>query len=259
MDETHPVLAREREYHERLYAGFAQQHFARPAVRALRAHMAARILEVTGARPQARMLSLGCGIGDTELLLGPACAELVGIDLAPSAIRQAQEDAARAGFQNLKFLEGSLESSALEPESFDVIFAIFFLHHLPEPVLDALPGRVSGLLRPGGCFYSLDPSRYRLTGAIGSIVVPHLMRKYQSPDERQLDRRQTGALFAKAGFEVRSGFYDFVSSPLAGLFPGWRWGYQLARGLDDVLVHTPLLARLGSNFEITARKLPRSL
>jgi len=257
MDETHPVLARERAYHERLYAGFAQRHFARPAVRALRANMAARILEVTGASPQARVLSLGCGIGDTELLLAPAVGELVGIDLAPSAIRQAQEGAAQAGFRNMKFIEGSIESASLEPASFSVIFAIFFLHHLPEFVLDDLPRRVAGLLRPGGCFYSLDPSRYRLTGAIGSIVVPHLMRKYQSPDERQLDRRETAALFQQAGFTVHSGFYDFVSSPLAGLFPGWRWGYRNARRLDDVLVRTPLLSRLGSNFEIIARKPPR--
>ena len=83
------------------------------------------------------------------------------------------------------------------------------------------------------------------------------MRKYQSPDERQLDRAETASLFSRAGFEVRSGFYDFVSSPLAGLAPGWRLGYGMARRLDDVLVRTPLLARLGSNFEIIARKPPR--
>ena len=38
------VLERELEYHEKLYSGFAQQHFARPAVRALRAHMVATLL-----------------------------------------------------------------------------------------------------------------------------------------------------------------------------------------------------------------------
>ena len=65
------------------------------------------------------------------------------------------------------------------------------------------------------------------------------------------------ALFSRAGFEVQSGFYDFVSSPLAGLAPDWRIGYALARRLDDVLVRTPLLSQLGSNFEIIARKPPR--
>ena len=257
MDDIKPVLAREVEYHERLYAGFAQQHFARPAVRALRAHMVEHILAITHTAKTARVLSLGCGIGDTEVLLAPFVTELVGIDLAPSAIRQARQDAVRAGAANLRFIEGSLETAALDPESFDLIFAIFFLHHLPQALLERLPRSVYSLLRPRGRFYSLDPSRHRLAGAIGSIVVPGLMRKYQSPDERQLDREETALLFSRAEFTVRSGFYDFVSSPLAGLAPGWRAGYQVARRLDNILVRAPLLSKLGSNFEIIARRPPR--
>src|SRR5215470_10588765 len=102
-----PILARELEYHERLYAGFAQSHFARPAVRALRAHMVAHILRLTGIGPDARVLSLGCGIGDTELLLAPHVRELVGIDLSPAAIRQARADAERARVSNVRYFEGA--------------------------------------------------------------------------------------------------------------------------------------------------------
>ena len=65
------VRRRELDYHEKLYSGFAQEHFARPAVRALRADIVQRILSVTGADQTSRVLSLGCGIGDTELLLAP--------------------------------------------------------------------------------------------------------------------------------------------------------------------------------------------
>ena len=61
-----PVRSRELEYHDRLYSGFAQEHFSRPAVRALRQHLVRHILR---AIPTGRVLSLGCGIGDTELLL----------------------------------------------------------------------------------------------------------------------------------------------------------------------------------------------
>ena len=106
-DDIAPVLARELEYHERLYAGFAQSHFARSAVRALRTHMVAHILRLTGIGRDARVLSLGCGIGDTELLLAPHVRELVGVDLSPSAIRQARADAARAGLENVRFIEGT--------------------------------------------------------------------------------------------------------------------------------------------------------
>ena len=254
MQDEQSVLSREIEYHERLYAGFAQKHFARPAVRALRGHMVQRILRVTGAPENARVLSLGCGIGDTELLLAPHVAEIVGLDLAPSAIRQAREDAASAGCRNLRYIEGTLDSAGFTTGSFDLIIAIFFLHHVPDAMLAGLPGQVRELLSPAGCFYSLDPSRRRLSGAIGSLLIPKLMRKYQSPDERELDAGSTAGLFAHAGFDTRTEFYDFVSSPLAGLLPGWEMGYRMARRLDDIIVRVPLLGRLGSNFEVIARK-----
>lgn len=252
-DDISPVLARELEYHERLYSGFAQSHFARPAVRALRAHMVAHIRYLTGLGRDARVLSLGCGIGDTELLLAPHVRELVGIDLSPTAIRQARADADRAGLSNVRFLEGADPPA----ESFDLVIGIFFLHHLPDPLLTAMPGRIHALLAPGGQFYCLDPSRQRLSGAIGSLLIPKLMKKYQSPDERELDGREVTALFAKAGFECRGGLYDFVSSPLAGLFPGWRSGYACARRLDDLLIRLPGIRSLGSNFELIARR-PRA-
>ena len=242
------VLERELAYHEKLYSGFAQSHFARPAVRALRQHMVGRILSLTGAGPQSRVLSLGCGIGDTELLLAPHVAEVVGVDLSPSAVRQAQEDAASLGIANARFQQGSTAAGR-----FDVVMAIFFLHHLADGDLADLPKAVKALLATGGVFYSLDPSRRRASGALGRLLVPGLMKRYQSPDERELEPESTAALFREAGLDTRVEMYDFGSSPLAGLFPGWRAGYRMARRLDNVILRAPFLRRLGSNFELIAR------
>ena len=72
-------------------------------------------------------------------------------------------------------------------------------------------------------------------------------------DERELDAESTAALFRKAGWETRVAMYDFGSSPLAGLFPGWGAGYRLARKVDDVVLRVPGMKRLGSNFEVIAR------
>ena len=242
------VLRRELEYHEKLYSGFAQSHFARPAVRALRRHMVGRILKMTGAGPKSRVLSLGCGIGDTELLLAGHVAEVVGVDLSPAAVRQAQADAARLGIANVRFHEGSDV-----PGRFDAVIAIFFLHHLADAELADLPRGLKATLADGGVFYSLDPSRQRLSGAVGRLLIPRLMKRYQSPDERELDPQATGALFRRAGMDARVETYDFGSSPVAGLFPGWRGGYELARRLDDGILRVPLLRRYGSNFEVIAR------
>ena len=241
------ALERELAYHEKLYSGFAQQHFAKAAVRELRAHMVRRILEVTGAGKTSRVLSLGCGIGDTELLLAPHVGEVLGIDLAPSAIRQARADAQRLGIVNASFEEGTGAGGR-----YDTVIAIFFLHHLPDQDLAALPSRVKTLLEPGGVFYSLDPSRHRLSGAVGRRLIPKLMKRYQTEDERELDPEATGQLFRREGFETRVAMYDFGSSPLAGLFPNWAAGYRMARRVDDGLLKWARLRGMGSNFEIVA-------
>ena len=242
------VQQRELAYHEKLYSGFAQSHFARPAVRALRRHMVARILKLTGAGPASRVLSMGCGIGDTELLLAPHVAEVVGVDLSPAAIRQARSDAEKLGIRNARFEEGTGANGR-----FDVVIAIFFLHHLPDEELDQLPSLLKSTLNPGGVFYSLDPSRDRLSGVVGRLLIPKLMKKYQTADERELEAEATAERFRRAGFDTRVEMYDFGSSPLAGLFPGWSSGYEVARRIDDVLLKAELLRRRGSNFEVVAR------
>ena len=243
------ALDRELAYHEKLYSGFAQQHFAKPAVRAMRTHLVGRILELTGAGRNSRVLSLGCGIGDTELLLAPHVGEVVGIDLSPAAIRQAREDAAQLGIGNARFEQGTAASGR-----FDTVIAIFFLHHLPDAELAALPEQLHGLLADGGSFYSLDPSRHRLSGVVGRLLIPGMMKRYQTEDERELDPAATAELFRGAGFETKESIYDFGSSPLAGLFPSWAGGYRLARKADDWLLRTAMLRYRGSNFEIAAKR-----
>ena len=70
------------------------------------------------------------------------------------------------------------------------------------------------------------------------------MRKYQSPDERELDGKQVKNLFNDAGFECRTEFYDYISTPLAGLFPAWRSVYAAARWADEILIRIPVLREM---------------
>jgi cyclopropane fatty-acyl-phospholipid synthase-like methyltransferase len=253
-DDLSAVLERERAYHERLYSGKAQERFAQPAVREFRAHLCEHILRATGLGAGARVLSIGCGIGDTEIAMAPRVKSITGVDLSPSGIREARAAAQAASVRNATFLEGTLDTANLAPDSFDLVIAIFLLHHVPDAPLSALPRQVARLLAPGGWFYSVDPSRMRLSGAVGSILIPWIMKQHQSPDERELDARAVTPLFEAEGFECRSGFYDFVSTPLAGLFTSWRAGYRAARRLDDLLIRVPGLRKVSSNFEIIARR-----
>jgi cyclopropane fatty-acyl-phospholipid synthase-like methyltransferase len=252
MKEDRGVVQNELEYHEKLYSGFAQSHFARPAVRALRRHMVDRIVRVAGLHADSRVLSFGCGIGDTELLLAERVKEVIGVDLSPIAIRSANLEARKLGIKNARFLESDIPVAT--EGAFDAVIAIFTLHHLPEQSLAALPAQVFELLNPGGILYSLDPSKRRLSGAVGRLLIPGLMKKYQSPDERELVPEDTAELFRRVGYQTRCRMYDFASSPLAGLFPGWRLGYRIARAADNLILLLPLLKHLGSNFEIVAKR-----
>jgi len=248
------VVESEREYYENLYSGFAQRHFAKAAVVAFRKHLVRRILRLTGANLESRVLSVGSGTGDTELLLAPHVCSVLGIDISPRGVEHAASTAEAQGVTNASFRVTELDDPALAPESFDVIVAVFFLHHMPDRIDNDLPRRFHQLLRPGGVFYALDPSYYRLSGMVGKILFPALMKKYQTEGEEPLKPESTWQAFARAGFNVRGSYYDFISTPLAGLLPSWKVGYGVSRFLDQALVRIPGVRLLSSNFEVLARK-----
>ncbi len=246
------MVESEREYYENLYSGFAQQHFAKAAVVAFRKHLVRRILRLTGANRDSRVLSVGSGTGDTELLLAPHVGSVLGIDISPRGVEHAASAAKAQGVANASFVVSELDDPALAPESFDAIIAVFFLHHLPDRIDTDLPRRFHQLLRPGGVFYALDPSYYRLSGMVGKILFPALMKKYQTAGEEPLKPERTWQAFARAGFAVQGSYYDFISTPLAGLLPSWERGYSITRFLDDALVRAPGVRLLSSNFEVLA-------
>jgi len=248
------VLERELAYYENLYSTYGPGLFAQPGVVLFRRYLVRRILRATGVGAESRVLSIGCGIGDTELLLAPRVAHVAGVDLSPAAIAEARRAASACNVSNVQFVAGAWQTAALGEEPFDAVIAIFFLHHLPDRDLTAYPLQLARLLRPGGVFYALDPSARRLSGFLGQLLVPKLMRKYQTHDERQLLPLATAAPFRAAGFETATRWFDFASTPLAGLFPSWAAGYRIARVLDEALTRTPLVRQLSSNFELIARK-----
>lgn len=248
------VEQRELAYYENLYSGDGAGHFSKPAVVAFREYLVARMVRVTRLTPSARVLSIGCGVGDTELLLAQRVAHVTGIDLSPTAVRQARCAAELKSVRNVRFLTGSWQELSLNGETFDAVIAIFFLHHLPDAELAAFPRQVSPLLRRTGRFYALEPSARRLSGFLGKLLVPGLMKKYQTEDERQLQPGSTAMLFRQAGFQSFTRWFDFCSTPLAGLFPSWRSGYRVARILDGALTTAPGLRALSSNFELFAQR-----
>jgi len=107
-----------------------------------------------------RFLEMGCGAGPNLLWLAQKGIIVSGVDVAPTALRLAQETLERNGFgkQIGTLLEASVTSVPLPDASFDGIIESCVFQHLARADREAAFREVGRLLKPGGVFvgYMLD-------------------------------------------------------------------------------------------------------
>ena len=97
-----------------------------------------------------RLLDIGCGPGSITLGLAEKVApgEVVGVDLQPSQVAQAQALSAARGVKNVRFEVADVYLLPFSDGSVDAVFAHVVLMHQREPV-GALQ-EMRRVLRPGG-------------------------------------------------------------------------------------------------------------
>ena len=97
-----------------------------------------------------RLLDLGSGPGSITLGLAEKVSpgEVVGVDLQPSQVEQAQALSAARGVKNVRFEVADVYRLPFPDGSFDAVFAHVVLMHLSEPVRSLAEMR--RVLRPGG-------------------------------------------------------------------------------------------------------------
>lgn len=115
--------------------------------------------------------------------------ELVGIDIAPGAIGQAQERARKEGLDNIQYRVSDINREELPAEKYDIIWANGALHHIRD--LDEVTGRLSAALKPGGILVSneyVGPDYQQLTvrqqeiiNAVKHLLPPELRSRYMGP------------------------------------------------------------------------------
>jgi SAM-dependent methyltransferase len=245
----------ERDFHDHHYGQEAAGIFDSPIFSRVHERSARDFLRATGAGPQHRILSLGCGDGSIERRLARHVGEIIGMDVSAVAIDQAREKSRSAGLSNVTFLVSAPEAPRLDGlGEFDVVAAFAFLHHLEDAAIDATLRAAKRALRPGGTFYSSDPSRRRLVGLFTPLV-RRIYDRYHSPDERELDPESLAAAATQAGFAAPAIRYtDYFLGPLAWLAPGTPgWLAVALQAMDDLALRLPLVRTYASSFNLLAR------
>lgn len=96
-----------------------------------------------------RVLDLGCGAGDLCSLLRHSGLQVVGLDLAGSALRIARER-----FPHLKFVQADLANGfPFRSGTFDAVVACLSIHYFHWSTTVALIREIRRMLRGGGLFF----------------------------------------------------------------------------------------------------------
>jgi 2-polyprenyl-3-methyl-5-hydroxy-6-metoxy-1,4-benzoquinol methylase len=168
------------------------------------------LLRRAGTARLGRVLSLGCGDGQFELMLTPYADRVVGLDLSPEGIAVARRAAEDAGVGSVEFHCRSLED--LEwTETYDAIVCLATLHHVPAEDVPSMLRQAREHLEPGGLFYSQDPNRRGILRTVGRVVLGRSYDSFHTPDERELDPNELRKQMTDAGFrDVRVGYIDLT-------------------------------------------------
>lgn len=119
------------------------------------------LVELAQPQPDWRMLDVATGTGHTAFAFAPYVAEIIGIDLTPRMLAEAEKLAARQGITNVRFVEADIHELPFDDETFDdgqfdLVACRRGAHHFSD-IQEALAEMVR-MLKPGGLLLIDDRS-----------------------------------------------------------------------------------------------------
>jgi SAM-dependent methyltransferase len=127
----------------------------RNAVRTFRVFAARAGVDLAAYRS---CFELGCGVGRVTVALAEVFQRVIGADIAPPMLAEAERSAAAFKVTNIQWLLTNRFAIFDEIAEFDVFYTGIVLQHNPPPVMGFLLTRLLGKLRPGGVGYFQIPT-----------------------------------------------------------------------------------------------------
>ena len=149
------------------------------------------MLPAAGPKPTDTVLDVATGTGFTALAFAPLVYSVVGLDVSPGMLAQAQKYAAERGITNARFEEGAAEALPFGDAQFDLVTCRIAPHHfLNMPQFLSETARV---LKPGGLFVLVDtavpddaPDAAAWQNAVEVMRDPSHVQNYTQSEWRQL-------------------------------------------------------------------------
>jgi ubiquinone/menaquinone biosynthesis C-methylase UbiE len=113
------------------------------------------IRDGTHLEPGTRLLEVGCGVGAVLAVLGQEFPgiSLVGVDIEPKQLDFARGHLERAGVE-ASLVEADALALPFPDQSFDHVWMMWFLEHVPDPV--AVLREARRVLAPGGAITAIE-------------------------------------------------------------------------------------------------------
>ncbi|GAB1255614.1 hypothetical protein NBRC116494_01160 [Aurantivibrio plasticivorans] len=150
-------------------------------------------------KPDWKVFEFGCGTGSTAIVHAPHVGQFLASDISPNMIAIAEEKRIAAGLDNLSFLEGTLESLALEPNSFDAVLGLNILHLLDN--VNETVASAYRLVKPGGIFVTSTALIGHINPIFRSFI--KVMQWFgKAPFVNTFDKQTLLAAMTDAGFTI---------------------------------------------------------
>ena len=200
--------SRDRALFDRIASKYARKDLYEPSRIARQARLH-RTVDLTGHRPDADILEVGCGAGFAAHYLRGRFGTYTGIDYSDELIAFASqlEAGPDVAFRCVDLYEWQ------SGNPYDVIFAIGVLHHVPD--IPRAMSAMCSMLKPGGHLVVNEPQP--------ANVVFHGLRKLRamidasySSEQEELEESSLVSYFEHAGFEeIRTRAQGLLSTPFA--------------------------------------------